>query len=352
MNNSLQATVFSRLASGDCINGQALAGALGVSRAAIWKAVQSLRDAGLPVTAIRGHGYQLTGMLPPPPLNETTLRAHLPENVSLQLHFSTGSTNDDARALTGDGFVLAEQQTRGRGRMGRQWMSVPGCSITLSGHWRLTGSLADLAGLNLALAVACVQTAAAFGWHLGLKWPNDLVTRDTNGQLLKVGGILVEINGEMEGPCQVIAGIGLNWQLPDQCQRAIGQPVANLVDLPPLSGATKPVAPTRTAFTGTLLATLDQAVRHWNHDNHESQQRYRRQVLETWRQHDTLCGQPVTILSPGAPSRPPQQGIYRGVDTQGALILEINGQKQAIHSGEVSVRPSKAFIEQPCRKTR
>ncbi len=336
----LPATVFARLCQQPVVNGQSLARALGVSRAAIWKAVRFLRDAGVPIAAVSGSGYRLTQRLSP--LDAETLQTQRPPGMGLRLLFSTTSTNDDARALDSPGFVLAEHQHRGRGRMGRQWLSVPGGSIVLSGRWDFAGGIADLAGLNLAVAAAVVDTAADFGWHLGVKWPNDLVSRDEAGRLQKIGGVLIEISGEMEGPCQAVVGLGLNWQLPPETCQRIEQAVANLTDLPRRHDQTKTnsgsQAVDRSAFVAHLLNRLNECVRGWCDNDAVRRQAHRQQVLDTWWRHDALLNQPVVVRSTLGPSEAGLHGICRGVDASGALILERNGQRETLHSGELSLR--------------
>ena len=109
------------------------------------------------------------------------------------------------------GSVLAaEWQSAGRGRRGKSWTAVAGGSLTFSIGWRYEQGAGYLAGLSLAVGVAVVRALEAEGLPgVELKWPNDLVYKH-----LKVGGILVELNGDALGPSTVVVGVGLNVRLP------------------------------------------------------------------------------------------------------------------------------------------
>ncbi len=341
--------IFSALCQYGQLSGPQLACRFSVSRAAIWKAIGQLRELGVPITAASGAGYRLDSPVPLQALDFSALAAQLGTTLPCQGRFATGSTNDDARRLTEDGFVLAEYQHSGRGRMGRRWTSVPGCSVVLSGRWQLATGIPDLAGLNLAVAMAVIETVESFGWQPpGVKWPNDLVLRDSRGRLRKTGGILIEVSGEMEGPCQAIIGLGLNWALPAACQQAIEQPVANLID--GLVGDDPTAAAIdRPRFIATLMTRLDKCVHQWC-DNSAQRASRRRLILDQWHHHDVLLNQPVQVHTlDGASSQPiaSRQGIYRGVTTDGALQLEIDGKLHRVHSGEVRIRPRAEATEGP-----
>ena len=126
------------------------------------------------------------------------------------------------------GAVLAaEWQTAGRGRRGRAWTAVAGGSLTFSLGWRFEQGAGFLAGLSLAVGVGVVHALEKEGIQgVGLKWPNDLIHRH-----LKVGGILVELNGDALGPSTVVVGVGLNVRMPRELKRDIAQPVSDLTSV-------------------------------------------------------------------------------------------------------------------------
>ena len=120
--------------------------------------------------------------------------------------------------------LAAEWQTAGRGRRGRKWTAVAGGSLTFSLGWRFDQGAGYLAGLSLAVGVAVIRALEAEGLPgVELKWPNDLIYRH-----MKVGGILVELNGDALGPSSVVVGVGLNVRLPATAKHDIDQPVSDL----------------------------------------------------------------------------------------------------------------------------
>ncbi len=141
--------------------------------------------------------------------------------------------------------MLAERQTGGRGRRGRQWASPLAAHIYLSMARRFSGGLAQLAGLSLAVGVAASEALHAAGFSgVGLKWPNDLLADER-----KLGGLLIEGGGELGGPARAVIGLGVNVHMPDAFAATIGQP---WVDLDTLAGT--PVS--RNAIVATLLSHL------------------------------------------------------------------------------------------------
>ncbi|HEX7025963.1 MAG TPA: biotin--[acetyl-CoA-carboxylase] ligase, partial [Gammaproteobacteria bacterium] len=194
-------------------SGESLGQALGLSRAAVWKHMQALQADGLVCEAVHGKGYRLS--VPVEPLDSGVIRLALSSSHADALELivldETDSTNGHllARAVQRPPHVLvclAEQQTAGRGRRGRSWQSPYGTSLALSLMWRFEAGAAALAGLSLATGVVVAESleqAGAAG--LQLKWPNDLVWQGR-----KLGGILLEVAGDVTGPCYVVIGIGLN----------------------------------------------------------------------------------------------------------------------------------------------
>ena len=182
MDRPLIALVFAQLADGQFHSGEALAQALGVSRSAVWKAVQSLRDLGATLHAVRNRGYRL--VKPSEPLGVTQIRAALSDDVrervrSLDVVWSIDSTNTAllARANPPNGsseVLLAEYQTAGRGRRGRAWLAPPGGAICLSLNWTFREAPTDLAALSLVIGVCELRALRELGVaDAKLKWPNE-----------------------------------------------------------------------------------------------------------------------------------------------------------------------------------
>lgn len=213
-------------------------------------------------------------------------------------------------------LLVAECQTAGRGRRGRQWRSIVGGSLTFSLGWRFEQGAGFLSGLPLAVGVAIVQALDASGCaDVGLKWPNDLV----HGRR-KVGGILVELAGDALGPSLVVVGVGINVRLPEAVREDIAQPVTDL-----------------TAICGNvdrnvLIARIGAAIAH-------ALERYARDGFavfrEQWQRRHALSRETVDVLLPdGSVVR----GDVAGVDVDGALLLDSGGQRLRFVNGEVSLR--------------
>jgi len=195
------------------VSGEALSSGLGLSRAAVWKHVRGLRQAGYVIESAPRKGYRLRGA--PPLLLPTEIRGGLETSVWGQreiVHaFEIDSTNARARSLVAQGapegtVVVAEYQTGGRGRLGRSWYSPPGQGIYLSLIIRPGLSLQEAPKLNMLLAVAAAEAVAErSGLPVGIKWPNDLVVNHR-----KAGGLLIEIGADMDAVEYAVAGLGLN----------------------------------------------------------------------------------------------------------------------------------------------
>lgn len=194
------------------LSGEQLSEALGVSRAAVWKAITVLREAGYAIDSVTNRGYRLTGS---PDLLT-------PEEVRCGLHCKTlgsqifllpevDSTNEEAKrqAQQGapDGSVfIAEHQTGGKGRLGRNWSSPPGGGIWFSVLLRPGLMPSEISSITLLAGIAvCRGIRAVTGCEATIKWPNDVVIGSR-----KVCGILTELTAEIDRIEYVVLGIGIN----------------------------------------------------------------------------------------------------------------------------------------------
>lgn len=202
------------LSNGQFQTGTQLGDALGVSRTAVWKQVQQLPSLGLDVITKKNDGYKLSEPLSLLDINliVTKLKqAHSPLVVSF--FPSLDSTNLElSRRITKEPelldkqLVLVEKQTAGRGRRGREWYSPYASSLSISFGFKVEGGANVLQALSLAVAVVTKRVLAKQGVKdILLKWPNDLYLNNT-----KLGGILIELKGDLAGPCNVIIGLGIN----------------------------------------------------------------------------------------------------------------------------------------------
>jgi BirA family transcriptional regulator, biotin operon repressor / biotin---[acetyl-CoA-carboxylase] ligase len=317
------------LASGEWCSGEALAAQAGVTRAALAKRVSHLRDWGLDVEAEAGRGYRLSQPLQR--LDAAAIRAALAPATrdrlrSVEVLARTDSTNQrllEADAAQDPQALFAELQTAGRGRRGRSWRSPFGANLYLSLAWSFAAWPPQLSALSLAVGVACARALRAAGLDaVMLKWPNDLRVGDD-----KLGGILIEQRGEAGGACRVVIGIGLNVAMTPAQAGNLGQP---WISLHAALAAAGRQPPPRNALAAGLLDQLVAALLQFDTAGFEP-------FLHDWNTLDLTANRPVRIE--GAE---PLQGIARGVDPQGALIVEAQGQRRQVHSGEVSLRLDKA----------
>jgi BirA family biotin operon repressor/biotin-[acetyl-CoA-carboxylase] ligase len=321
--------VFQRLDDRDFRSGEALAAELRVTRAAVWKAVEQLRELGVALDAQTSKGYRLAAGMSA--LDAQRIEERLPIGVrgrieALRVEWSLESTNtkllDALPPAAGNAaVVLAEHQTGGRGRRGRSWIAPPGGAICLSLAWQYPDLPADLSALSLVVGLACTAALAEVGVPgVRLKWPNDLVT--ARG---KLGGILIEMRAEAGGPVHLVIGVGLNVLLDETVRAAVGA-TGNVAD--DLRAHREPV-PDRNAVVAALLGRLLPALEEFPRTGLTPH-------LEVWNEHDALKDIEVRVENLGEVTR----GIARGVDTHGALLVETPGGVQRFISGEVSVRRS------------
>jgi BirA family biotin operon repressor/biotin-[acetyl-CoA-carboxylase] ligase len=316
--------VLPLLADGEFHSGQELAAVLGVSRTAVWKQLEKLRELGLPVESVRGRGYRIRGGVDL--LEASRIEAGLsaesrPLLEELVVAEVLDSTNAEVmrrlEAGAGSGLVcVAEQQTAGRGRRGRQWVSPYAGNIYLSLAWEFAGGAAALEGLSLAVGVAVADAMQALGLAgIALKWPNDILCGDA-----KLGGILIEMVGDAAGSCQVVVGIGLNVNMPAGAGAEIDQ---RWTDIRSALGASASRNQVLVELLNRLLPLLEgyeaSGFSPWR---------------DAWQALDAHAGKEVIVSSGGQRSA----GIARGIDGSGALILETSLGEQLVHGGEVSVR--------------
>lgn len=319
------------IADGEFHSGEELARLLGVSRTAVWKQLQKIQLAtGLHLESVKGRGYRLRQTLELLD-RERIVAAAGPLLAQLEVHEQIDSTNRLAltRAQEGCGrghVIVAEQQTAGRGRRGRQWVSPFGCNIYCSAIWEFDGGAAALEGLSLAVGVAVARALTAVGVHdVGLKWPNDVVW---GGR--KLAGILLEMVGDAAGRCQVVIGIGINVAMADSAQTTqIDQPWVDVRTA--LAGAPAPDPVSRSHLRNRLLGALLQQLL-------PTLQQFEREgfaaMRAAWSELDSFRGRDVVVHL----GERLVVGVAVGVGASGALLVDTDSGRQEFHGGEVSLR--------------
>jgi BirA family biotin operon repressor/biotin-[acetyl-CoA-carboxylase] ligase len=240
-------------------------------------------------------------------------------SLAVEVVEETGSTNADllarAATLAGPLLLVARNQTAGRGRAGRSWLSSSEGSLTFSLAWKFDGGLPRLTGLPLAVGVALAETLERLGVQVGLKWPND-VLRDGD----KLAGILIETQAATTGGgVWAVIGIGLNLLMPDELEARIGRSVASLPWLARMD---------RDALLAALLDGLAGALGEFEHAGFAA-------FAARWNLRHAWQGETVTILD-GA--RVLHEGSAAGVDDAGRLLLDTPTGRIAVLAGDVSLR--------------
>ncbi len=312
-------SLLSLLADGQYHSGSELGEHLGVTRAAVWKALSKLGDMGVNVESHKGRGYRIPGGLDL--LNEHALYTGLPSEVrhkvAVSVLNSIASTNQfllEEASLREDGYtcVFAEQQTQGRGRRGRKWVSPLARNIYFSCGFQFDGGAEQLAGLSLAVGVAVAESLRGLGVEgVALKWPNDVWL---NGR--KLAGILVELRAEPTTVWHVVLGVGLNVHM-DEAEE-IDQPWIALSEV---------VALRRNDVAAALLMSVVAELDAFRRDGFAN-------FASRWKHYDALEGKQVKVLGSDI------EGIAQGVDSTGALILQVGSERMTLNAGEVSVRRS------------
>ena len=330
MSETAERALLQRLQRGP-VSGDHLAAELGLTRAAVWKRIEALRQAGIAVEAAPGRGYALAQPLDW--LDDTHIRALLPlavqpQLIALDIVWSLDSTNSELlRRQTPDAgcaVLLAERQTGGRGRRGRAWASPLAAHIYLSLARCFDGGLARLGGLSLVAGVAVCEALHALGFtQTGLKWPNDVVVTDDDG-LRKLGGLLVEGGGEAGGAARAVIGVGLNVRMPAATARNLDQPWVDMQSLPH-------APPSRNAVVAMLLQHLLPALEQFDALGLAA-------FLPRFSALDVLAGRPVCVHEASRVWH--AQAL--GISEDGALrVCNEAGEIRHVHAGDVSVRAVK-----------
>lgn len=290
------------------VPGPALAAELDISRTAVWKHIDALRTAGFTVRPT-DEGYAVTAV---PEFGGLAVAFGLDAPFDIEYHESIRSTNERARELAAGGarecVVLADEQTRGHGRLDRGWHSPSG-GIWMSVLLRPDVPPARVPLLTLAAAVAVTEAVRESGTGAAIKWPNDVIVGEQ-----KLAGILTEMGGEVDRVSWVVIGIGLNANvLPDELP-------ARATSLLAEGGAVE-----RRLVVQRILEAFD-ALRT---DVDETRDR--------WRTHAATLGQRVRVET--------TDGVVEGeaidVTASGALVVETTDGPTPVHVGDCEhLRPA------------
>lgn len=314
--NTIPLTLISILSDGDFHSGEQLGERLGMSRAAINKHIQTLRDWGVDVFTVPGKGYSL-----PEPiqlLNEAIIRGQITDNNVVVLPV-IDSTNqyllDRLNELQSGDSCVAEYQQAGRGRRGRKWFSPFGANLYLSMYWRLEQGPAAAIGLSLVIGIVLAEVLQSLGAEkVRVKWPNDLYLNDR-----KLAGILVELTGKTGDAAQIVIGAGINLVMRNVQADVINQGWINLQE----AG----ISIDRNVLAVRIIKELRDALHAFEQDGLTP-------FLARWEKLDNFVHRPVKLIIGDKEI----YGTSRGIDAQGALLLEQDGVIKPWVGGEISLR--------------
>ncbi len=314
--------LLSLLSDGDFHSGEWLAQQLQVSRATVFNLLTAIETSGINLQRVQGRGYRLSQSWHA--LQAEQIARHLGGLASrFQIEVMAQANSSNAvllqRASQGSssGTLLAvELQTAGRGRLGRTWHTGLGNALTFSLLWRFDCGLNALSGLSLAVGLAIVRTLQPIAaQQVSLKWPNDVLT--THG---KLGGVLIEAQGDMLGPCAVVIGIGINCSLPLHLEQRIDQPASALDQVCECKLD-------RNELLASLLKELARVLDDFAVHGFAS-------MRAEWESHHARQGQ---VLRLHMPDGSVIEGVARGVTDIGELRVEMQQGIRNFNSGEVGV---------------
>ncbi|HJC23664.1 MAG TPA: biotin--[acetyl-CoA-carboxylase] ligase [Candidatus Eisenbergiella merdavium] len=315
-------------ASGDYLSGQELCGRLGVSRTAVWKIINQLKEEGYEIEAVPNRGYRL--LASPDLLGESEIQSRLHTRwagKNLIFRPVTGSTNIDAKAAAEEGapegtLVVTERQEAGRGRRGRGWDSPEGCNLYFTLLLRPGCTPDQACMLTLVMALAVTKAVRKLGVDAGIKWPNDIVV---SGK--KVCGILTEMSAEPDFIHYVVIGTGINVN-----QESFPEEIsATATSLRLEKGE-------RIGRAGLLSAVMEQFESAYQ------------TFCSTWdlsaltAEYESMLlnkDRPVRVLDPKGEF----EGTARGINEKGELLVERrDGRLACVYAGEVSVRGIYGYV--------
>jgi BirA family biotin operon repressor/biotin-[acetyl-CoA-carboxylase] ligase len=329
-----QNKILDILKDGEFHSGETLGEKVGCSRTAVWKHLQKLEALGLLIETTKGTGYRIVGgveLLDREAIARALSATASPHLSRIDVFQSIDSTNTYARELAeqesvSGAVILAEQQTAGRGRRGKTWVSPFAANIYLSIVWDFEQGAQSLEGLSLAVGVAVKRALSAHGvTGVKLKWPNDIYVEQK-----KLGGILLEMIGDPAGHCTVVVGVGLNIAMPAQQGSAIDQDWTDVTTELQRHPATAVEAslPSRNKLAAGLISEILPLLSTFQSLGFAA---YR----DEWQAADAFFGLSAVISTPNQSIT----GVVKGVYSNGALRLELDsGKIESFIGGELSLR--------------
>lgn len=304
------------LADGNIHSGEQLGESLGMTRAGINKHIQTLRSWGIDVQTVAGKGYQLDA--PMNLLNVDSVNKNIkgePASVIPVIDSTNQYLIQRISELTSGDVCIAEYQSAGRGRRGRQWISPFGRNLYLSMYWKLDQGPAAAIGLSLVVGVIMAEVLQKLGAEgVKVKWPNDLYLNDK-----KLSGILVELTGKTGDVAHIVTGIGINIAMSKNQNEAINQQWINLEQVG--------IKIDRNELACEITNALREAFVQFEKQGLSV-------FIERWKRLDNFMDRRVKLII----GEKEIFGVAKGINDQGALLLEQDGKIIPYIGGEISLR--------------
>ena len=311
------------------VSGQELCRKLGVSRTAVWKNIRSLQEDGYEIEAVTNRGYRLAGV--PDTIAEEEVASRLQtERMGRQIRYFSriDSTNQYAKRIAEEGapdgtLIIADEQTAGKGRSGRTWVTPPAEAIafTLLLRPKLSPDRISMVTLVMGLAVTNAVNSL-YGVSAGIKWPNDVVIKGR-----KLCGILTEMSAEVRQVNYIVIGVGINANLTSFPEEIREIATSLRLELGCDINRAELIARVMTEFERLYAEFEAQG-----------------DLGAVMQEYNELClnaGSKVRVLDPNGE----YTGTSRGINSMGELLVETeDGKMQEVYAGEVSVRGIYGYV--------
>ena len=299
------------------VSGETLSEPLGVTRAALWKHIKAMQVDGAEIESVTNKGYRL--VTPPIVPRAEYVRAYMRRDVPVFYEEQTQSTNETAKAAARDSRLkeaafLAGEQTAGKGRLGRTWVSRPGQGVYVTMLIRPTTDPARVSGITMMAAVAVCQAIDQMSdGQPRIKWPNDVLV---DGK--KAAGILTESMVQMDGVEFVVCGIGINT-----CAEALDSETAKIASV---------VNANPTLLAAAVIDRFFSAFEVFEKEGLAP-------FMAIYRERSAVNGT-ITLTSAGGSVT----GTFAGYDDEGAILIDCGGETKRFVAGEVSLRGENGYV--------
>ncbi|WP_434927788.1 bifunctional biotin--[acetyl-CoA-carboxylase] ligase/biotin operon repressor BirA [Shewanella sp. HL-SH8] len=312
---SRKRSILSLLSAEHFTSGEKIASQISLTRMAVNQHIDSLSEYGVEIFSVKGKGYKLANPIALVDenrlINQIDNRCFYFDEINSTNSFLLSHHED----LKSGDICVAEYQSAGRGRRGRQWQSPYGNHLYASLFWRFDSDVTKAMGLSLVIACSIVKALTDMGvTGLGLKWPNDIYLEGK-----KLAGILIEVAQTNAQQTELVIGFGINMSMSAVQGELIDQPWSDLTSQNQLPDKT------------LLLAKLHQ---HLKSDIQLFDKQGLVPFIDFWQQYDLFTDKPIKLLM--APNE--VEGVYKGIDQQGGIIIDTNEGLKTFIGGEISLR--------------